>query len=944
MQARFQFRSNLIVRALALASAATVLPAGAAIDTSGNFGTVNPNGSFADGVFIGVSALGQFTVNEGSQLDVARLVLGATASGDGTLTVTGAGSRTFVTFANGSNLDLGGLGRGSISVLDGASFVYGTNGNACQLNCRIFISNGAGSTGNLLVSGAGSSLSTAGSITAGNASMFTPAADGTTYGAPGGASTGNVQVTAGGSVNSSFLSIANPGGGTARTGNESSRGSVVVDGMNSVWNLVRNAAQTGSRGLLNIALGQNSNGSLLVSNGGRVTLDGSTAAGEFSGINVASLAASSTATNVMGSLTVQGAGSRINFTGGRGTMNAGQGAGTTGSITIQDGGQIGGTGVETGLTYVSIGRGGATASLAVDGVGSLLRLNGKNSSTNTSTTSIADGGAFLNIGRAEGGLAGNGTATISNGGRVAIDTLGVQLTNVNGQTGMFVGVGAGSAGVLNVTGSGSRLDITADSGMTPYVGIGRDGASGTLNISAGGRVEVTSTHVSVPNPTGTGYLPGDGLFFDIGRRGSGADNNASTGVANVSGAGSALVIGGAADGFVTVGRGNGAAGTLNITNGGLVQSKVMLIGQDAGANGVVNVNGGRIVIDGLLNGGPSAGGAGGIGVGRGGGGTGTLNVAGGSVITIGSTVAGASLSAGASGNAPGGTGFINISGGSTLSVSGPNALVSIGRQSTATAAGVGQLTLSGAGSSVSAVGTNARVLIGGMANTAGTVIVGSGSSLSASGSIGNAFDSGGQTVGTGVLVVDGTVNTPTLTNGSNGYLGGSGVINGNVVNHGLMNPGNSPGRLTINGALDNRNGTIVLEVQSLGNSLFAMDEIVLGDPAQALLEGGVIQFQFLGDTNPLAFQAAGLFDIADFFKEVDANGDVVGLGGARLGLFDNVRFSAASARFGITNFRFSAANGANFGVVAAVPAPATGALVLLALALMGVKSRTRRQR
>jgi outer membrane autotransporter protein len=59
------------------------------------------------------------------------------------------------------------------------------------------------------------------------------------------------------------------------------------------------------------------------------------------------------------------------------------------------------------------------------------------------------------------------------------------------------------------------------------------------------------------------------------------------------------------------------------------------------------------------------------------------------------------------------------------------------------------------------------------------------------------------TVESGLLRINGTLNTPLLTVDEGATLGGSGVINGIVDNQGDFTPGNSPGILTINGSMTN---------------------------------------------------------------------------------------------------------------------------------------------
>ena len=929
-------RRTAIAAALALGG---MLPAAAGIVTLGDVNP-DPSSGITTGVLVvGNGAAGSVTVGAGSSLLMERLVLGGGPTGNGAMTVTGAGSKGTVTFSNNAgNLDVGSAGSGSLSVLNGASFVYGGTGTPCQQNCRIFVSNAAGSSGSLLVQGAGSSLSTVGGIVVGQASMFTLAADGFDYGSPGGASSGSATVQGGATVSSSFLAVGQPGGGTARTGTESATGTVILDGIGSLWTLVRNAAQAGGQALLRLGTGQNASGSVEVRNGAVMTLDGSSAPGEYSGINVAALAAGSTTSNAHGSLTVTGAGSRLEVDGGIGFLNVGRGNGTNGSLTVSNGGVITGSGTETGLTYLTVGNGGGTGSATISGAGSLLRLNGRNSATNSDPTAVLDSGAFLNLGRGGGGAAGHGSLTISNGGRLEIDTSALALTNPNGQTGMYVGALNGSTGSLTVSGPGSTLLITAGTGLTPYVAVGRDSGTGSLTIANGGVVEVSSLHTSVPNPGSTLYLPGDLNNFEIGRNVAGGS---TSGTATITGAGSKLLLSGNADGFIQVGNGAGATGTLNITNGGQTHSNAVFVGTQSG-NGFLNMSGGQMVIDGTLNGGPSAGFGGGLGVGRGGG-TGVANITNGSTVTITSSADRASFGVGGSLTAPGGIGSVNISGGSTLTVQSPKALIGVGAAGSSTQAGIGSLAISGAGTSVAAIGSDARVLLGAGANTIGTVTVGAGAALSSTSLIGVAHDGTASTGGVGTLVVNGTASAAQLKIGQNGFVGGTGVINADVTNQGTIGPGQSPGKLTINGAFDNSGGKIVLEVQSLGNGQYAMDELVFSDWSQVFLGDGAIEFVFLGDTDPTAFQDAGLFELGSFFRQLDGNGNEAPLDDGLLALFADASFSASAAQFGITGLSLDPLTGSFNVAVAAVPLPAPVLLTLLGLGLLAAQRRQRRR-
>ncbi|MFT3820087.1 MAG: hypothetical protein QM750_21155 [Rubrivivax sp.] len=922
-------RRTAIAAALALAG---MLPAKAAIVTSGLVNTDPSGGTVAGFLLIGTSGPGTLTVDGGSTLTAQRLTTAVNLGSSGSVVVSGAGSSITADFGAVSgtyNTNVGSQGVGSLSVLNGASFINGLNDANCQLNCRLKVSNAAGSQGTLLVSGAGSTFDTVGGVQVGWASRFTLGGpQGIDYGIAGGASKGQASVLAGGTVGSSFLDIGRMDLNSELTGAETAGGKVVVDGAGSTWNLVRNAAQSGSIGLLNLASTYGSSGTLDIQNGGLVRLDGSSAPGLLSGITMGT-AAGANAAGSQAAITVSGAGSRLLFDGGgTGFFVVGRGNGSVAQVTVDSGGVVTGTGGSS-LPFMSVGRGGGTGTLDVSGAGSLVRLAG---------LSPVDGsGAFLQIGLTEANAAGHGTVAISQGGRVEIDTSGSVPANPNSLSGMHVGIGAGSNGALSVSGPGSRLDIRGGDGLAPYLGVGRDGATGSVTITGGAVVELSNNRVSAPNPAG--YPSGEALLMDVGRRASGADGNGSTGTVTVSGAGSELTMTGATDARLQIGAGAQASGTLNLLNGGRFHGQVVLVGAtDTTATGTVNMNAGQMVLDGVRGGSTVTGSGGGIIIGRGGA-TGTVNMSNGSTLSVTSTGTGAFVELGGS-SALGGTGTLNVMGGSTVSVNSPNAAVRVGNNGVAGGAtGIGTVNLAGAGSSLAAGGSNARVLIGASAQTLGQVNVGAGAALSATSLIGVAHDGTASTGGTGTLVVNGTATAAQLFVGHNGLLAGSGVVNADVVNQGVVNPGNSPGKLTINGAFDNSGGKIVLEVQSLGNGQYAMDELIFSDWSQVFMGDGTIEFVFLGDTDPAAFQDAGLFGLGSFFKQLDGNGNEVALDDGLLARFADAGFSASAAAFTITGLAFDPLTGAFNATVATVPLPAPVLLALLGLALLGLQRR-----
>jgi hypothetical protein len=243
MQTIVRFKQSALRQAVLVLVALAAGPAHAAIVTSGLVSPDPTSGSVAGNLNVGTSGVESVTVNGGSSLNTQRITGVSGVSGDGSIVVTGTGSTITTNFGVVGyffNANIGSQGKGSLSVLDGGSFIFGTNDATCQAACRLFLSNGAGSDGTLTVSGAGSNVSGVGGIRVGYASLFNATTSGFDYGTAGGTSTGQASVLAGGSVTSSFLDMGHKDLTSSLTGTETVTAHGVVDGIGSVWNLVRN--------------------------------------------------------------------------------------------------------------------------------------------------------------------------------------------------------------------------------------------------------------------------------------------------------------------------------------------------------------------------------------------------------------------------------------------------------------------------------------------------------------------------------------------------------------------------------------------------------------------------------------------------------------------------------------------------------------------------------
>ena len=741
-------------------------------------------------LFVGGNAVGSFSALAGAQMSVGQLVAGY--GGSGSISVSGAGA--LVQVGGSGRLDIGSWGTGSLTVSGGGivdATVIPTDCSTPGVFCGINIGNGAGSTANLLVTGSGSELRTLGFFGVGFAQVNTVAHGGFNFGTPGGTTTADIKVLAGGTLRTANTTVGQGAGGPAATGTESAFATVLIDGPGSQWVVARNTVSN-SAAIMTIGGSASGNGAVTVTNGGLLRIDGTGSPGPFDGLTVGG--------SGTGSLVVSGIGSRVETISSQNPfINVGtNNSAANGSFQIL-------AGATAKSLYANVGRNGGFGAMVVDGSGSLLELTGVG-------VVIANTGAngspgFMNIGRNSG----NGQVTVSNGGRIVISDGGLNGRVGGGSPGLIVGRDANSLGLLTISGPGSTVEIvsTALAGLAPgegdnfnpFVAIGYDtpaSARGTLMIQGGGKLLMTGNAVSTPtNGRATG--------LNIGGR----SGTAGTGSATVTGAGSEIRLSGY-DAYIGVGRTLGSTGTLQVLDQAQVSSTSLAIGVDA--TGTVTVDNALIALSGHRTD-SSAVGAGST-VGRGANGVGQLNLSHGALFTITPDVLAGGMSIGGDQFLAGGSGSVALSGGSAIRILGnlSGNVISIGYN------GNGSASLTGA-SSID-VGDASNAHVGRFAGGVGTLTMDGASTLRA----------GLVTIGGNSDTVAGGNGSATLTGagtelrsaGASGFMsvgrGGIGTLS--VSNQAkvaaiVLNVGRATGGV---GTLTVNNGTLELAGQQTGAS------------------------------------------------------------------------------------------------------------------------------
>ena len=896
------------------AVAAAWLLAGAAqadVAVSGNFYVhpsslpIGPGNTDLSGntLALGSGGSGSLQIDNGSWLKAASVRFADGGSGIGTGLVTGAGSRlTLNGNGNTNRLELGAWGQGRLTIADGATLDGRADSALCLQGaqwCHNFVGNAAGSDALLTITGAGSSASLLRAFVVGGLAVFRPPIETFTFGTPGGVTRGRVEVLNGGSLTTDGAKLGVAPGGSSPLGSERSFASVIVDGPGSIWT-VTGATLDGGGTFVNLAEHANAWGTLSVTGGGQMLVQGKDGVG--SSVNVGSQGG-------RGEMSVSGAGSNLLFTGDAGILKIGRNN-STGAMRIDAGGQA------SGMYYLNVGRDGGHGELTVDGTGSRILVNGQ--ATAAANSGNANNPA-MDIGRN-----GTGVVTVSNGGRIDLIATSAQP---NG-TSISLGREAASSGTLNISGAGSVVSISAAStlagggaaeALNPTVRIGRDG-SGFLSITGGGKLLIDGQAVSTPtHARSTSLLIGGSSDVTPGGRG----------IALVSGAGSEILMTGN-DTYIGVGHGPQSFGQLTVANQASVSAIGMNVGRSGGV-GMLNIDHASLNFSGQQTGGTLSGAF--LSIGRSGG-VGVANISNGSQVTIHNLGnLGASLNLGGTSTGAWGDGTLTLSGGSRISIEAAPGKASM----TVARDGSGLMRIKG-GSSVDVLGGG--VFVGRQHGSDGTLLMSEGSSLTTSW-LGVGRDrtaTGSVDGGTGTLVVNNsTLTADTIVIGSNGFLGGSGTIVGNVINYGIFSPGNSPGQMRIEGGFTAAAGSrLILEVQADGSG-YRTDSVVFGNGGTLDLSQLAVEFRFLGNTNPNAFLASGGFTIGTFFQQADAGGVSHGLDPAS---FAGARFSAQADAYQFSNFSFSAASGAVF-TAQAVPEPGQVWMALLGLAALARVFRRR---
>lgn len=448
---------------------------------------------------IGWTGNGMATISDGATATIQQdVTLGKNGYTTGTLTITGTGSSV-----TSDRLYVGENGNGVLNILDGASYtVTGTS--------KAYLGWTAGSTGALTISGTGSTLTADLLVNGWNGNGTMTIADGGTatiatdvFIANGGPSTSTLTVTGdGSSMTSDRLYVGLSGDGSLYI---LDGGSVSTTGTNKTYlgNVsgstgyaeIRGEGSSLSTGELNI--GWNGEGTMLVTEDGSVSAVGTVSVGYANGST--------------GTLTLADGGS-LTVGNGTGILQIGQLTGSTGTVNI--GAAAGETAVAAGTLdagTVSFGAGGGALAFnhtdtdyvfdaALSGAGDVDFHSGTTTlSANSSGfggTSTIHGGTVLVTGSLGGSLAVNDDGTLGGTGTVGTTTVASGGTITPGLSGMI--------GTLRVDGnltlsSGSTYAVNLSGGLSDVII-----ATGTATIN-GATLSVSSLDATTSYTVGQTY-------------------------------------------------------------------------------------------------------------------------------------------------------------------------------------------------------------------------------------------------------------------------------------------------------------------------------------------------------------------------------------------------------------------------------------------------------
>ncbi len=540
-------------------------------------------------------------------------------------------------------------------------------------------------------------------------------------------------------------------------------------------------------------------------------------------------------------------------------LNLGNAPGESGSVTVT--GPLGTLNVSLNLSIGEHGVGTFDISAGAVVTADSLRIGHHTSSTGTATVDGA--GSKLSQGMfAAGAVVGDfgmGSLTISNGATFTYAALGV------GDNGGHGTVLIESGGTANTASSGAYLGNADDAvGMVTVTGAGSEWTSGlmqvavagtgTLNIEDGGKVGSTTGQIAnsegTPGNTGTVNVDGMGSTWtmsenlSVGLGGVGALNITDGGtVSNTAGtiardAMSSGTVNVAAAGVWTSSEGlkvgEGGLGALHLHSGGMVSNTFGQIGSNADSDGTATIDGlgstwtnnGTFLVGasgtGLMeitNGGAVTSGVSLIGANPGG--NGTADVSG-----MGSTWTASSLYIGGDPMGAQGTGLLRVQTGGTIN--GPITVWDTGTLEVGlnpiiagpltfdggTLRTIANMTFSNnaslaAGGVVFDSNGFSSTFSGGYAGPGGITKINAGAiTMSGPSVFGGTMEIDG-----GSLLITGSVITPQTNVNAGGLLGGTGTLNGDVLNGGVVSPGLSPGTFTVNGVYTQSSaGTLRIEI------------------------------------------------------------------------------------------------------------------------------------